>query len=377
MANFDDAVTAVLLGQPFFGQLLMRFEHKADDAIGTAAITPQAIVYSPKYFETLTDDEGVAAVTHEVLHGIFDHLGDMAMYGSTGIGPDGKPYNNDKYNRAADYVINDLIAANNIGKLKDTWLHDPAYTYTMTPAEVYAMLPDQPPKGGKSGGQTGQDQHQPGPPDSTTPPAITPADIVQAAAAAAQMGSMPKGMDRLINQLKKPPHSPWAILRKMVMSAIGGNDTQTWRRLQRRLITRRIGAPGRTAYGCGRIGIVADTSGSIDDATLALFGGHMGAILTDARPQEIRVYWCDAAVHCVDVLRTGSQLRTLLGQPKGGGGGTDMRVAVKAALDDKCEAVVVLTDGYTPYPDACPVPLIWGMTTDQTAPIGRTVSLNP
>jgi predicted metal-dependent peptidase len=371
MAKFNDAVTAVLLNQPFFGQLLMRMEHREDRTLPTAAVSKQAILYNPEYFDTLTEEQGIAAVTHELLHAVFEHLDDMGMYRDSGIGPDGKPYNDTKYNIAADYVINDLIRVNRIGTLHPHWMQDRKYTFEMTPAQVYCLMPDPPP------GASSQDEHVVPDPDNTLPAAITPADIVQAAAAAASMGSMPQGFDRYIEALKKPTHSPWAILRKQVLSAVGGNDTSTWRRLQRRLITRRIGAPGRTSYGCGRLGVINDTSGSIDDATLALFGSHMGAILSDARPKEIVVYWCDAAVHCIDHLRTGSELRTLLSKPKGGGGGTDMRVGIEAALADQCEAVIVLTDGYTPYPDSCPVPLIWGMTTDRKAPIGKTVHLNP
>jgi hypothetical protein len=279
-------------------------------------------------------------------------------------------------------VINDLIKVNKIGELKAEWCHDAAYPYTMTPPEVYERLPNKPKggggrgKGGKPGGpQQGQDQHITGSDPNGKPDAVTPVDIVQAARAAAQMGAMPIGLDRLIDQFKKPTHSPWSVLRKQVLSAVGGQDAATWRRLQRRLITRGIGAPGRTAYGCRRVGVVVDTSGSIDEVMLSLFGGHMGAILTDARPQEIRLYWTDAQVHRVDVVKTGGELRTLLGKPVPGGGGTDMTKGIDAAVADQCEAVVVLTDMYTPFGSAPRIPVIWGATTEIKAPYGTTVRL--
>ena len=83
--------------------------------------------------------------------------------------------------------------------------------------------------------------------------------------------------------------------RQFVTSTMSGRDMTTWRRLQRRLIVRRIGYPGRVAHGTGHIAIVVDTSGSIDQKMLNLFGGHMAAIMDDARPELVSLLWVDAA----------------------------------------------------------------------------------
>lgn len=378
MANFGDAITSVLLNQPFFGQLLMRYEHvEQKDFPAIAAVTRTSLIINPEKFAELTDDEGVFVVSHEVMHGAYLHLDEMEIYGRSGIGPDGKPYDQMKYNRAADYVINDLLKHNKIGSMPSMGCWSQAYTYAMTPGDVYSMLPDDPnqDKGGQ-GGNGGFDQHDAsGGDDPSKPDAVTAADVVQAAATAQAMGAMPLGLDRLIDGLKKPTHSPWAVLRKMVMTALGGNDASTWRRLNRKLIARGLGAPGRAAYGCNKVGVVVDTSGSIGEDMLRMFGGHMGAILSDARPKEILVYWVDHAVHRRDSVKNGGALRTLLSKPVPGGGGTNMPEGVNAAMADGCEAVVVLTDGYTPFGDAQKRPVIWGITTEIKAPHGTTVRL--
>lgn len=41
----------------------------------------------------------------------------------------------------------------------------------------------------------------------------------------------------------------------------------------------------------------------------------------------------------------------------------------------EAEACIVLTDGYTPFPDAPKYPVFWGMTTDVRAPFGTNVRI--
>lgn len=386
MAIFDDAYTAVLLTQPFFGQLLTKFKIQPEpDAshVPTLAVSVDTLFYHPPYVEAMSDDECIAAITHEVMHGMFAHLVEMDMYHESGIGPDGKAYDQDKYNRAADYVINDLIKVNGIGELGAGWCWDAAYPHTMTPAEIYEALPSNGGGGGKggsggkgSGGPQSHDKHLfNGAAGNQKQNAIQPQDVQSAFETAKALGNVPAGIERLIGSIIRPKHSPWAMLRNAVITAMRGNDTTTWRRLNRHMLPRGVVMPGRTGFACGRIGVVVDTSGTIGDELLALFGSHVGAILTDARPKEIMVYWTDAAVHRVDTLRNGQQLRQMLGEPVPGGGGTDMECGIDAAVSDKCEIVVVLTDGYTSFTKGPRRPVIWAMTTEVQAPYGRTIKI--
>lgn len=55
---------------------------------------------------------------------------------------------------------------------------------------------------------------------------------------------------------------------------------------------------------------------------------------------------CDADVHVVRRVHTVGEVQLA------GGGGTDMRVGVSHALKVRPHFVLVLTDGYTPWPDA-------------------------
>ena len=60
-----------------------------------------------------------------------------------------------------------------------------------------------------------------------------------------------------------------------------------------------------------------------------------------------------------------------------GGLGTDMTAAFRWCTENriKPDALIVLTDGYTPYGTAPGYPVLWAMTTDQQAPYGLTINI--
>lgn len=101
-----------------------------------------------------------------------------------------------------------------------------------------------------------------------------------------------------------------------------------------------------------RVAVVVDTSASVDDVLLAralaevqgaLDSGGIGA-------EGISVLSCDAAVHTTARVRHARDLRLA------GGGGTDLRVGIAAAvgLRPRPQIVVVLTDGFTRWPGEPP-----------------------
>ncbi|NBM20024.1 DUF2201 family putative metallopeptidase [Streptomyces sp. GC420] len=101
-----------------------------------------------------------------------------------------------------------------------------------------------------------------------------------------------------------------------------------------------------------RVAVVVDTSGSMGDAELAAALGEVTGVLREVgvRGNRVTVLACDADVHAVSRVTSTEQVSL------GGGGGTDMRVGIEAALAarDRPTIVVVLTDGFTPWPDEVP-----------------------
>ena len=100
------------------------------------------------------------------------------------------------------------------------------------------------------------------------------------------------------------------------------------------------------------IAVVCDTSGSMHDELLGRALAEIEAVLKRAglRQTSVRVLAVDADVQTVNRVSRIAQIKLA------GGGGTDMRegIAAAAKLRPRPSVIVVLTDGYTPWPDQPP-----------------------
>lgn len=101
-----------------------------------------------------------------------------------------------------------------------------------------------------------------------------------------------------------------------------------------------------------RVAIVVDTSGSMGEAELNAALSEVTGVLREVgiRGNRVTVLACDADVHTVAGVTKAADVELK------GGGGTDMRVGIEAALaaPDRPQVITVLTDGYTPWPDEMP-----------------------
>ncbi|MGO9791500.1 MAG: DUF2201 family putative metallopeptidase [Solirubrobacteraceae bacterium] len=116
------------------------------------------------------------------------------------------------------------------------------------------------------------------------------------------------------------------------------------------------------------IAIICDTSGSMHEQLLARALAEIEAVLTRAglRQRQIRVLAVDAAVQSVRRVSRAQQVNLA------GGGGTDMGegIAAAAALQPRPTVIIVLTDGYTPWPPEPPpgIRVIVGLLTEGPRP---------
>lgn len=209
---------------------------------------------------------------------------------------------------------------------------------------------------------------------------------------------------KLVERVPPSPPTLGAVLRRWAEDRVASSmtdDRSPFRWSQP--IWRRYGfwEPARALPSLGDVAVVIDTSGSMGPAEFEKLARAVQEMCTVGLPDTMRVIACDTQVHEVatlpryrlaDLAYTGESWVELLGPYRArvrGGGGTDMGVGIAAALRPPVETdeepggdvelrtdprmwappslVIVLTDGWTPWPDAPPVPVVVG-TTDKPGP---------
>lgn len=192
-----------------------------------------------------------------------------------------------------------------------------------------------------------------------------------AAVMAKQQGKLPGFMEEFINELIKPKVD-WRNELRHCLTRVT-NDESSYRRFNRRHVSRGHYLPGYYSERIGAIGYFCDTSGSISTDEFKAGMGAMTDILEDLRPEAIYFGQCDTQLHSVDKLTPDDlPLPPLKVQ---GRGGTDMREAFEwaCAHEDEIDAFILQTDLYIPPldPKLVPnVPVIWLVTTDAPVPDG-------
>ena len=181
------------------------------------------------------------------------------------------------------------------------------------------------------------------------------ADILQSSK---NRGNLPAGLVRWAESYLEPKLDWRRILgtklRKAVASIAGRRDYSYVRPSRRQSAMKQMGSsivlPAMRQPAPPRVAIVVDTSGSItEDDLKQMISEVFGIVKAVGVSSGINVIACDAIAYPAQKLRSSSSINSLKFK---GGGGTDMGEGIKAALLIKPipHIVVVLTDGYTPWP---------------------------
>jgi len=388
MDKMSQAKSRLLIKHPFFATLLLNTPLVESRSLPTAATDMKKIYYNPEFFSQLSVSQIMFVLAHEVMHIAFEH--GLRLYGR----------NHQKWNFATDYAINYLLKEEGF-EFVDGVLYERKYGGKSS-EHIYDELPDppEPPQGGggqcegdegdggqdnPGSGSSGNPQNPDGPggtmsgdvlrPDGANDPGEVAKirrqikqKVAQAATNARLAGKMAGELERAVNEILDPK-VPWEDLLREYMTRIVHDDV-SWQKRNRRF--RNVYLPARHSEGMGRIGFIVDTSGSVSDKEIAQVAAELTDIATNMQPEGILVVWADTQVAGEQEYEVGDELKPM------GGGGTDMRVPLEhMEQHDDLEVVVMITDGYTPWPDVePPYPLIVVCTTETEVPIGAVVRMD-
>lgn len=359
--NIRQATNYIVTTHYFYASILLKRPIRVEP-IPTASMDVHGqIRISPVWTADLTVQEAVFLLCHECWHYMLLHClrrGDRDP---------------EKWNWACDAWINESLIKWGIGKFIEGGVRYPG-AETMTVEQLYLLAPDDLPKGG-GGGALGNDI------DDSEKGSLTEADssqleaqakveMAQAMNAASQMGSMPAELRELIEGLIHVK-TPWYDYMEQFMTKVTESD-YSFLHPDREFLSLGLYLPGLHGLGCGKVAIVSDESGSISKELVAYFAGHTNTILTSCDPELVYVIHTTTVVCHVDEFTADEFPITL---ERRGSGSTDMTAGLQWVLDNApdVDAIIVLTDGHTPFGDDIGIPTMWAITTDVVAPWGETV----
>ena len=353
------AKTSLILEHPFVGTIALNMQFIITDDVPTAATNGKYIKFNPSFIDPLCDEQLKFLVAHECFHPMLEH-----NFRRGGRDPA-------KWNKAADFAINQLLTDEKIGKFIDGGcLNKQLYDAGGGSADgIYNLLPDDDSGGGgdayddcEDGGQTPAEQAQ--------AQAEMRVQVAQAAQAAKMMGKLSANMARLVDEVLAPKVNWVDVLRHFMQRAT--LNERSYERPNRRFFSRGIYLPGPTGRSMGPLVFAVDCSGSITDKQIAQAAGEINAVFEDFAPSALHVVYFDSEVCHYDVFDRGDEPVI---KPHGGGGTAFSPVFrhIEAQDIDPC-ACVFLTDLYCndfgPEPE---YPVLWISDGSLKAPFGEVV----
>jgi len=188
------------------------------------------------------------------------------------------------------------------------------------------------------------------------------------------IGSVPHSLTILIKELLESKPIDWRkqlakYVRKEV-ELVRGLVNPTYSRLSRRQYNKDIVFPAYVAPK-PKIGVLIDTSGSMSETELGMGLGQIQKMLKNLQG-EIWVAVVDCVVHNVFKARTVKDIQAKLT----GGGGTDLREAIRVLDDKGCDCVVGVSDCCAVFPKETPkASYVWLSNHKEQPPFGKFIQL--
>lgn len=392
----------ILCNHGFYGLLLMHMIYSIDERANTAYTDGERIAFGPEFLENLSDSELDFVMMHEILHVVLQHCFR------------GKEKDNERYNIAADIVINSNIMLENCGNPSSITLSkygesmhlapDGKEGHLYTAEEVYEMLPKRKSKsipgsenGGAEKGRAKKEQAERA--DGMALPkrwddhskwgrfeedsVLRDVWVKQFAEACEAIsvrdnsnsrGTLPMFAKRMLEKLTKPQTDWRSILNDFIQEEV--ND-YSFSPPDRRFQESPFFLPDFNEKGkvdeVTDILFMVDTSGSISDKMMtAAYSEVKGAI--DQFNGKL-CGWLGFFDAAIIKPKPFSSFEEFIVIKPAGGGGTDFQIIfeyVHKYMEEKPPAsIIILTDGYAPFPKeelANDIPVLWLINNEDVDP---------
>jgi predicted metal-dependent peptidase len=360
ITKLKKARLSLLFNQPFFGSLTMQLPLQEENTwCTTAAVDGRYIYWNRKFFESLTLDETIFVLCHEIMHVVYDHFG-RRSHRDPGY-----------WNMAGDFVINSMLINEKIGAMpmkpvvdKDeegntsqrVGLYDKRYE-GWTSEAVYDDLQKRQVKKqmtldvhiqlGKDAQDGDGKKQMKGIPIEVDEEALKGIreslkdKILQAAQAAA--GKMPAGIARLVDHLVEAKINWRDYIRETIQSQLTAD--YTWHKPNRRHSSSDIVFPSLIKEETIDVEVSIDQSGSISAEMARDFLSEIMGITEQYSSYRIAVSTFDTKLYNRQVFTEDNIDEMLTYEPKGGGGtdiGVVWRYLQKNAIEPKL--LIVFTD---------------------------------
>lgn len=360
----------ILRDYPFFGSLLLHLRMGLAEC-NTAFTDMSRIVFDPEFAHRLPDGELSFVMLHELMHCVLQHP----------IRGDGKQ--SYVYNVACDIVVNSLV----MGMMGlDEMSVDGSFVMHLAPdgsegrtksaEEIYMMLMQKTPEEmGKIYGFSFSDEHGAW----SEIKDVTLGDlwnqyVKKAAKSAGTASGIPDYMERYLKEVSRHPRTNWRqILHDFIQF---DRSDYLFSRPDRRFsgdVIMPSFCENVDGSAVEKLWFAVDTSGSISDEALSVAYEEIRQAMEQIGSLRGLLSFFDGEVS--DPIPFESVEDLLKIKPIGGGGTSFQAIFRKLAKafdpDDLPVAMIILTDGYSTFPDeekAMGVPVIWIIVDSDVVP---------
>ena len=372
LTNADKLTKArakLIMGHPFWASLVCNTPLIEDATINppTMCTNGKWIKWSPDFVEKLTVDEVLFVLAHEVGHAMFAHMFRRR---------DRHPV---VWNIAGDYIINQVLTADNVGTMPQGGLLDAATVQGGggTTDGVYDLIYQELEQQGAFKGKGSLpdqfdncEDHGGSEAEKAQAEAEMKIAVQQAANAAKMCGKLGGALERFVSEALRPKVDWKAVLRRFV--SMRAKVERSYSRPKRRFLAEDIYLPSLGGERLGEIIVAVDCSGSISSKEIDAFAAELKAIKEDCKPEKLTVIYFHHEISKVDTFEENDELVI---KPNGSGG-TDFAPIFSYISEQGLEpvAIVVLTDLACSSFGVCPdAPVLWVSTHPGTAPWGDVV----